>query len=129
MRYWCRDRYIHAAEDDLSRFWGKVDKSGDCWKWKASTDRIGYGQMTINSAVVKAHVLSYLVHRGDIPLGADVLHTCDNMQCSNPEHLFLGTHSDNMKDKWVKHRENLGRDSVGRFVSLREEEEQANSKY
>jgi len=94
----------------LKRFWDKVDKSGDCWEWTGCRVH-GYGQMLIDGSGVKAHRLSWVMHNGEIPAGDHhgtmcVLHKCDNPGCVNPDHLFLGTHQDNMDDMSRKGRAN-----------------------
>ncbi len=86
-----------------ARFWGKVLKTSSCWVWQGSTNECGYGEFWLSPRVVRAHRFSWLLHHGD-PAGAHVLHTCDNPACVNPEHLFLGTHTDNMKDMTRKGR-------------------------
>lgn len=87
------------------RFWEKVDKKSDdeCWNWKASTNGHGYGQICDGfCGVVSAHRLSWQIHFGDIPIGKFILHKCDNRLCVNPNHLYVGTQSDNMYDKVLR---------------------------
>ena len=90
------------------RFMEKVDKTSTCWNWTANTNNKGYGMFSINKAIGKklAHRISFELHGGEIPNGACVLHRCDNPACVNPDHLFLGTHRDNMRDKELKGRAN-----------------------
>ena len=112
-----KGRGIMFWPDDLPRFEAKVEKREGCWIWKAARCRIGYGQFSQNGVNIRAHVFSYLYHVGDVPEGMNVLHKCDNPQCSNPDHLFLGSHSENMRDKWNKGRDNSVRNKLGQFVS------------
>ena len=95
--------------NDVERFWTKVDKSGECWEWTANLYSNGYGQFYLNGTMVLSHRLSYVMNH---PLTIDlwkhreifVCHRCDNPRCVNPAHLFLGTHTDNMKDMVAKGR-------------------------
>jgi hypothetical protein len=76
-----------------------------CWGWKGSTSsKWNYGQYRYNMNRIRAHRASWIIHNGPIPEGIHVLHRCDNYICANPEHLFLGTNLDNIKDMLKKNR-------------------------
>jgi hypothetical protein len=89
------------------RFWEKVDQTGDCWVWLAHKDHAGYGQFTYESKTIRSHRVSWMLTHGEIPNGLFVCHKCDNPSCVRPDHLFLGTHSDNMRDSYKKGRKVL----------------------
>jgi len=82
-----------------------VPESG-CWLWTAGLNKSGYGLFYLNWAMT-AHRASYALYKGEIPDGLYVLHKCDVKCCVNPDHLFIGTHSDNMKDYADKRRVRL----------------------
>lgn len=70
-----------------------------CWLWTAAVNNRGYGVLGDGGhAIVLAHRTSWLLHRGEIPSGLWVLHRCDNRQCVNPGHLYLGDVIDNARD-------------------------------
>lgn len=76
-----------------------------CWVWDGiRSGNNGYGVATFNGGREPAHRFSYKANVGDIPDGMSVCHTCDVPNCVNPDHLFLGTHLDNMRDKVKKGR-------------------------
>lgn len=99
-------------DDGLKRrFWSKVQKGAGCWLWTAAKDRAGYGQFRAGGrgrTMARAHRVSWSIHYGDIPAGMNCLHKCDNPSCVRPDHLFLGTLSDNNHDMAVKGRNAKG---------------------
>lgn len=78
-----------------------------CWEWQGCCGSHGYGQMTFKYKGMVTHRASWEVHKGPIPEGKFVCHTCDYRRCINPEHLFLGTAQDNTDDMIAKDRGDL----------------------
>lgn len=85
-------------------FWENVGKSDGCWLWTGAIGSGGYGRFLGEAA----HRWSYEQAYGPIPDGLWVLHRCDNPPCVRPDHLFLGTHQDNMDDMEQKGRQAMG---------------------
>jgi hypothetical protein len=107
-------------EKDITRFLSKVNKTETCWLWtagKTGGTRVDpYGYFWFNGSMVRAHRFSWLIHNGDFDQNQYVLHKCDIPACVNPEHLFLGSGSDNVKDAYDKGRMYRKGESSGRAV-------------
>lgn len=97
------------------RFWQKVEKSPEpdgCWEWTAARCSGGYGSFVRShdrpapTVLIQAHRMAWELTYGPPPSDLDVLHKCDNRACVRPDHLFLGTHTDNMRDMVAKGRRN-----------------------
>jgi hypothetical protein len=88
------------------RFWTKVRKGDpdECWPWIGATDGHGYGTFWNGGKLVLAHRTAWMLTKGLIPGGMNVLHRCDNRPCCNPNHHFLGTYGDNCRDRTKKGR-------------------------
>lgn len=101
-----------------AEFWANMEETEDgCWEWQLSKQTNGYGQVWFNGEQRTAHRLSWILTHGDIPEGICVLHRCDNPPCCNPDHLFLGTQADNMKDMTQKGRSLAGETNPGSKLS------------
>ena len=124
-RGWCKKHYscwyrtgslvlkgkiIKSLEEKLMENYMPIPESG-CWIWTACVDERGYGYVRSNGRMMRTHRASWLIHNGQIPKGLCVLHKCEVPSCINPNHLFLGTQQDNIKDM----------DNKGRRKSLKGE--------
>ena len=92
------------------RLWRRVERRPDgCWVFTGSRNNKNYGQIHRGPGsreLVLVHRAAWEVTYGPVPEGLFVLHRCDNPPCCNPEHLFLGTNADNMRDMVAKGRGN-----------------------
>ncbi len=92
----------------LERFFAKVNKTDTCWLWTAALNfPNGYGLFGVpggNGKTITAHRMSWIIHNGAIPDKMYICHRCDVKSCVNPDHLFLGTQSDNINDSVSKGR-------------------------
>lgn len=95
-----------------TRFWNKILKGeteDDCWKWLGAKGWAGYGQLgnQRKHGHSTASRVSWEIHNGPIPKGMCVLHKCDNRECCNPLHLWLGTQQENIQDMIDKGRQDI----------------------
>lgn len=106
------------------RFWAKVDRRGDneCWVWTGHRLPKGYGHFRVDGGLQKAHRVSYELHKGPIPEGHVVCHSCDNPPCVNPAHLWSGTAVENNADRDKKGRHVRSVGSKHGMATLTEEQ-------
>lgn len=90
-----------------------------CWEWQGTLRRFGYGKVCFCGRSLSAHRVSWELFNGRIPNGLWVLHRCDNPPCCNPDHLFLGTRLDNMRDCASKGRAR-SKLSIAQVVEIRD---------
>lgn len=95
-----------TKSSDINRFKKFFLQLGpdDCWEWTSTKDQKGYGIFSLYSDSIRAHRASFLLFNGYLPKDKMVCHSCDNPSCVNPDHLWLGDNSLNMKDMWDKNR-------------------------
>jgi hypothetical protein len=96
-----KEPLVGSLEERFNKSY-KINKETGCWDWTRSLFKQGYAKIETNEkekrVCLRAHRLSYSIYKGDIPKGMLVCHSCDNVKCVNPEHLWLGSHLDNIND-------------------------------
>lgn len=109
---------MQFSSKQIKNFWSKTENNGDCLVWTGSKIN-GYGRINVLGVVYLAHKMSaYLTGKITSPIkktngstGEVVLHLCDNRSCVKPEHLWVGTQLENMKDAKRKGRKWYGEQS------------------
>ena len=89
-------------------FWSRVEvpfQPSDCWEWKGGRDKGGYGKLKLAGVWYKSHRIAYFLFDPTFDQSLLICHQCDNPSCVNPNHLFVGTSADNMRDMKEKGRD------------------------
>ena len=111
----CRKHYLrmkrHGSYGDSrkslkDRFLAKIEliPFSTCWWWIGGTNSNFYGQIRVGDKMDSAHRVSFELYKEKIPSGLNILHSCDNTVCVNPDHLRVGTQQENMTDMILKRR-------------------------
>lgn len=100
--------HLQFTPSEMASFWSRVDTSGECWLWTGAKTELGYGLFLDNRRRLRAHRVAYALTYGEFPDELVVCHRCDNPRCVRPNHLFLGTQTDNLADMTAKGRRARG---------------------
>lgn len=133
MQYWKRKKRFcskscankKTSNDRSHHHFDKLEmyqvKRDGCWGWLAAKDNHGYPVLSIQKGgVTKAHRISYHKATGINPDGFEVRHKCDNPECTNPDHLEIGSHHENMADmKNRMRRIEISKDELDWFMSIK----------
>jgi hypothetical protein len=98
-------RWLLNDDEIRAMFYSRIDASSvdGCWPWLCDPLQ-DYGRMSANGVRMTANRWSWILHKGPIPAGMNVLHSCDNRRCARPSHLFLGDAKANAADMIAKGR-------------------------
>ncbi len=99
-----RNTRKRSAEKTIKDFWMSTVVKKGCWVWMGATKDGKYGTFFLNGRNERTHRVSWMIVFGEIPTGLCVLHKCDNTLCVRPDHLFIGSKSDNNRDRHLKGR-------------------------
>ena len=92
----------------IERLMAQIKIDGECWNWTGYVNPKGYGSFRLGRKRFYSSKAAYILFRGEVPSGLFVCHKCDNPRCCNPDHLFLGTNAENVKDMVTKKRHRFG---------------------
>lgn len=104
-----------AKKTHAEKFWEKVDvrDKDDCWIWQGRINEKGYGRLQVGSVQKYSHRYAWeLSNNQEIPNGKIIMHLCDTPLCCNPNHLSIGTQTENIADMNAKKRHCKGTDKI-----------------
>lgn len=95
---------VYPRASPAARFYRLTQKTPGCWFWRGTKRKSGYGHLSIQGKLVRAHRFSWFLHYGVHPGENVVMHMCDTPLCVNPHHLRLGSQKENLQDMSRKGR-------------------------
>lgn len=96
---------VNLTQTQIARFWSKTElKESGCIEWTRAKRSHGYGAVRLERKSHGAHRVAFFLKNGSFPAKSEICHRCDNPPCCNPDHLFIGTHLENMRDMFSKNR-------------------------
>lgn len=103
-------RPTRSLNEYLKDFYDQIDQKAfnECWEWRGVTNGFKYGRFIFYGKNFGSHRIAYMFQKGMLPNGLFVCHKCDNPICCNPDHLFIGTNSENIADCVSKGRQVRG---------------------
>lgn len=98
-----KPKKVYSEEEIINlikkKFEEKVIRKEGCWDWDGYCDPCGYPRFTIRTiGKIRGHQASYLIYKGKLVKGKYICHRCNNSRCTNPDHIYLGTPQDNVRD-------------------------------
>lgn len=95
---------VRGSAAERLKAYAEIEPETGCHLWTGFRNANGYGLMRVGERNVPVHRLAWELAHGPIPAGMLVLHTCDNRRCCNPDHLKLGTHAENARERVERKR-------------------------
>lgn len=125
LRYCSHQCYFVARRSDpVGKYWAKVERGPGCWLWRGPTSH-GYGRVRFQGNFRFAHRVAFELATGIDPHGSVVMHSCDNPLCVNPDHLTLGTQTQNIADMDAKGRRRAAKGERNGSARLTEDQVRA----